>query len=240
MAAAESLTSIVSGTAPEPEQLPQRHVAALVRAEEDLEWRFRVADHANVRGAKGQGYEPGTSVFDEMASWRLHRSLHSFRQAKAVATMRRVDATMTRMAGDEQRDARAIYEPQKWRELLSRAMFVAESAQLPIAVITLVGLLPVCSEAIEAFTRGNGGHAPDSESRLLDWIEETIRPRLVNGQPRQFPPRWFFTARNWCESRRISVLRSYAEAGKGMRRELRDAARASNASLRTSLRIVPS
>lgn len=224
MAAAVSLVDEMSPSSDEaPSQVrikaaPDRkkgHAGRLVRAEEDLEWRFRVCDHAIQFGA--QKYDSATfgAVFDDLASWTLHGRLHEWHRRQTVVRMRTVDVVLGGMDTDDRQDARAIYSlNNRWRDILGVALMVAESAQRPSGVITLTGVLPRTEEAQDAFVRAHGGNNPRSDVDLLDWAEEAIRPpkKLVRGMAVTHRiPSWFKDAREACEAIRMRVLTSYSE-----------------------------
>lgn len=269
-------TTEATGTAPAGPKVPRVSSAALARAEEELEWRFRAADHDVVHlGAQAYDSGGGSHVFDEEASCRLHeRHLHAFSRVRRMGAVDRVL--------DESRlyDAMAaIYMPQRWRPFVSGYLIVAESAQRPSGVVTLVGLLPDAPTARDAYDRARSSHAellartaaaqaehtpaeltalvtagkvklhdcapgtmrttmhradtgvavtvdaptrcpwygqegPPSPTRLIDWVDEAIRPRVVRGRAIANAPEWFKRARTHVEGRRVALLTSYVLWGR--------------------------
>jgi hypothetical protein len=217
---------------PPPPAAARVSPAKLAMADEDLEWRFRVADHAAMHfGA--QGYESsGSHVFDESASAKLHDRLRSFSQAEAVKKLRKVDGTLRHMVPGLRAAAARIYATQsRWR-VLSVALMVAESAQRASGLVTLVGLLPNAEQAVSAYRRAHNDEEPETGAQLIDWVEMAITPRVVKGKTvgNQIPL-WFSKAREACEGYRLDVLRDYVRAGATRWREEKAAERARRALL---------
>lgn len=264
----------VGAVADERPAYPRVSAAAMARAEEHLEWRYRVADH-DVEHLGAQAYDGGGAVlvFDDEASWSLHARLSRWGHLRGVARARTVDHVLSesRLGPEMAR----LYGPQRWRPFASQYLVVAESAQRPAGVLTLVGLLPQAPHAREAYERARAAHGealaraaelhaahtpaeltaliakgklgplhdcaagvmrtelarvagqlevhtvtaprcpwwgqegPPSEARLIDWVDDAIRPRLVRGRAVSNAPEWFKKARAYVEQRRVRLLTSF-------------------------------
>lgn len=214
---------VLDGTADEVQraELPPKQ---LVLAEQDLEWRYRVADHADARGAQAQHYGgAGGGVFDEAASDRLHASLHTWRQSDTVHRMRVVDATLAQLDDGGAR-LRRIYELRRWYRPLSEAMQVATvSLQGTGGQVSLAWLLPIMQRVRDAWASAHpkASEAP-GDAGILSWANGLLTPSVRKGVlVQQQPPGWFARARSECEALRDELLTEYARASRQVERAQR-------------------